>query len=79
MQLGSVPMYTTLCYRHVSTYIDGYNSSVGKSIPPEAANFSLKMIVSGDLCCVALSFCCVVLPCLVFLSISWMIKVMYIQ
>ena len=26
----------------------------------------------------ALSLCCVVLPCLVFLSISWMIKVMYL-
>ena len=49
-------------------------SSVGKSvrlasarswvrIPPEAF-FSLKITVLGELCCVALSFCCVVLPCL---------------
>ena len=30
-------------------------------------------------CCVVLSFCCVVLPCLVFLSISWMVKVMYVH
>ena len=35
------------------------------------------MTVLGELCCVALPFCCVVLLCLVFLSISWMIKVMY--
>ena len=32
----------------------------------------------GDVCCVALSYC-VVLPCVVFLSISWMIKVTYIR
>ena len=41
----------------------------------EAVNFSLTAL--GKLCCVTLSFCCVVLPCLVFLSISWMTKVMY--
>ena len=29
------------------------------------------MTALGVFCCVALSFCCVVLPCLVFLSISW--------
>ena len=28
----------------------------------EAANFSLKMTVSCELCCVALPFCCVALP-----------------
>ena len=33
-------------------------------ITPEAVNFSLSDL--GELCCVALSFCCVVLPCLVF-------------
>ena len=30
------------------------------------AVFSLKNTVLGELCCVALSFCCVVLPCLSF-------------
>ena len=34
-----------------------------------------KITALGELCCVALSFCCVVLPCLSFsLSISWIIK-----
>ena len=28
--------------------------------------FSLKNTALGELCCVALSFCCVVLPCLSF-------------
>ena len=32
----------------------------------------------GDVCCVPLSYC-VVLPCVVFLRISWMIKVTYIR
>ena len=31
-----------------------------------------------ELYCVSLSFCCIVLPCLVLLSISWKIKVMYV-
>ena len=35
----------------------------------KSCNFSL--LLWGELCCVALPFCCVVLPCLVFLSISW--------
>ena len=56
------------CVQWIHTYI---------RVPPEAANFSLKVTALGKLCCVALSFCCVVLPCLVFLCISWMIKVMY--
>ena len=32
------------------------------------------MTALGKVCCVALSLCCVVLPCLVFLSISWTIS-----
>ena len=35
-----------------------------------------SMTALGELCCVALSFCCVVLPYLAFLSVSLMIKVM---
>ena len=38
----------------------------------------LCMTALGELCCVVLSSSCVVLPYLAFLSISWMIKVMYI-
>ena len=46
-------------------------------VPPD---FSLKNDCFGRVCVVLLlSFCCVVLPCLVFLNISWMIKVMYIH
>ena len=53
---------------------------VGSS-PTRGSLFSLKnnCFGLGELCCVALSFCCVVLPCLVFLGISWMVKVMYVH
>ena len=34
--------------------------------PPEAANFSLKMTVLGELCCVAFLFSCVVVVALPF-------------
>ena len=42
----------------------------------EEANFSVKndktkMTASDNPCCVSLSFCCFVLLCLVFVSISW--------
>ena len=37
-----------------------------------------KLHALGEVCYVALSYC-IVLPCVVFLSISWMIKVMYIR
>ena len=53
------------------------------STPDRSLSFSFPldrlMLTSTiiELCCVALSFCCVVLPCLAFLSISWMTIVMY--
>ena len=34
--------------------------------PPVAANFSLKMTAWSKLCCVLISFCCVVLHCMSF-------------
>ena len=57
-------VFTNVCVHvhvhvHVCTHIWSW-----VRIPPEAAN--LKMTVSGELCCVALPFCCLLLllPCL---------------
>ena len=41
--------------------------------------FLEKITALGKLCCVSLCFCCAVLRCLAFPSISWMIRVVYIH
>ena len=71
-------LYTDDVHVHVYTCTCTLYKHVHLDVPPETANFSWKKITAlGQLCSVALSFCCVVLPYLVFLSISWVIKVMY--
>ena len=46
--------------------LDGFDCNVFTHCfhPPEEANFSLKMTVPGELRCVALPFCCVVVVAL---------------